>query len=82
MKGVRPKLDPGADFAEGCGFFEQDRANAFLGEAERRGKAADAAARDQDCLRCPVRHQLAFPGAVDLTFASVAPRDVMANVKS
>ena len=48
MEGVGPELDAGADLAERCGFFQQDRANALLRQAKRGGEAADAAARDQD----------------------------------
>ena len=48
MEGVGPELDAGADLAKGCGFFEQNRANTLLREAQRGGETADAAARDQN----------------------------------
>ena len=51
MKGVRPELDAGADFAERGGLFQQDRADALLRQPERRREAADAAAGDQDRSR-------------------------------
>ncbi len=53
---VGPKLDAGADLAERGRLFQQDRADALLREPERRGEAADAAARDQDrpCAAAPI----------------------------
>ena len=48
VEGVGPELDAGADLAKRRGFFQQDRANALLRQPQRRGEAADAAARDQD----------------------------------
>src|SRR6266436_1367328 len=53
VEGVGAELDAGADFAERRGLLQQDRAKALLREAERGGKAADAAAGDQpDFPRC------------------------------
>src|SRR6201995_401883 len=51
MEGIRTELDAGADLAERGGLLQEDRADAFLGETERGGETADAAARDQDWQR-------------------------------
>ena len=45
---VGPELNPGADFAELGRLFEDDAPVALEGQGERRGQAADAAARDDD----------------------------------
>src|SRR5581483_3540601 len=73
MKSVGCKLDPGADLAQAGGFFEQDRANAFLRKPQRRGKTTDAAACDQNgSCAC---HQLAFPKCSSASSARNGTRD-------
>ena len=46
MEGVRTDLDSGADFAQLRRALQHDAGEALAREAKRRGKAADAAARD------------------------------------
>ena len=48
VEGIRPELDAGADLTKRRGLFEQNGADALLGEPKRRRQAADAATRDQD----------------------------------
>ena len=58
---VGPELDAGADLAERRGLFQQDRADAFLRQPQRRGEAADAAACDQDRLCAAAAISPTFP---------------------
>ena len=74
MERVGPELDAGADLAERGGLFQQDRADALLREPERRGEAADAAARDQHGSRAQ-RHQPDFLKCSSASSARSGTRD-------
>ena len=51
VKRVGSKLNARADFAQRRGLLQHDAGDALLREADRGGKAADAAARDQHGFR-------------------------------
>ena len=51
MEGIRPDLDAGPDLTERRGLLKHERGDTGLGETERCGKPADAAAGDEDRKR-------------------------------
>ena len=75
MERVGSELEAGADFAQASGLFEQDRANPLSRKPERRGQAADAAARDQDRSCAWRSHQLDLPRCSSASSARSGTRD-------